>query len=212
MKKRLMFLALAAMGLASCNGGFKKGADGMLYDIIIDKSGPRMMPGDFVSLNLTVKNDADSVIGSTYDLGRPAVQLMQKPQSKGDIYSALELLSEGDSAIIKLNIDSLTKGRPRPAGLKGKYQVYTIKVERVIAKGNLNDEVFRGRYMDYMKSLADQAKKQEPAKVQKYVTDNKLKVTKTASGLDYVITKDGAGIKPITGDTVVVNYVGKFLN
>ena len=35
MKKNLMFLALASMGLASCNGGFKQGDGGMLYDIHI---------------------------------------------------------------------------------------------------------------------------------------------------------------------------------
>ena len=33
MKKNLIFLALAAVGLASCNGGFKKGAHGLLYNI-----------------------------------------------------------------------------------------------------------------------------------------------------------------------------------
>ena len=33
-----MFLALATIGLASCNGGFKKGDAGMLYNIYVDKS------------------------------------------------------------------------------------------------------------------------------------------------------------------------------
>src|ERR1700749_4388270 len=119
MKKRLMFLALAAIGLASCNGGFKKGEGGMLYNIITDKSGPTIQPGDFVSLNLTLKTDADSVVGSTYENGLPFMQPIQKPQTKGDVISGIEMLSEGDSAIIKVNIDTLTKGHPRPPSLKG---------------------------------------------------------------------------------------------
>jgi FKBP-type peptidyl-prolyl cis-trans isomerase len=212
MKKGLIFLALASIGLASCNGGFKKGEGGMLYNIISDKSGPSIKEGDFVSINYIIKNDADSVLSSSYEMGHPAPQLMPKPHSKGDIIAGLALLSEGDSAIIKTNIDSLSKGQPRPQGLKGKYMIYVIKVEKVIAKGNLSDQVFQGRYMAYVKSLSDEAKKQEPANIQKYIADNKLKVSKTASGLNYIVTKEGAGPKPAQGDTVVVNYVGKFLN
>jgi FKBP-type peptidyl-prolyl cis-trans isomerase FkpA len=211
MKRKLMFLALAAIGLASCNG-FKKGDSGMLYNIVVNKNNPRIMPGDFIALNVTLKTDADSLLGSTYESGRPYMNFMQKPQSKGDIYSAFEKLGEGDSAIVKLNIDSLSKGHPRPAGMKGKYQVYFIKVEKVIAKGNLSAEVFKGRYMDYVNHIGDAAKKEEPVKIKKYIADNNLKVTTTASGLNYVITAPGTGPSPVNGDTVVVSYIGKFMN
>jgi FKBP-type peptidyl-prolyl cis-trans isomerase FkpA len=213
MKKRLMFFALAAIGLAGCIGGFKKGDGGMLYKIIVDKDGPSIKPGDFVSLNLTFKNDADSVLGSTYDNGMPYMKMIPKPQQKGDIFSGFELLSEGDSAIIKLNIDSLTKGQPRPAGVKGKYQVYLVKIEKVIPKGNLSDQVFQGRvqayYTAYLDKLKKVAKSAEPGKIKKYIADNNLKVTKTDSGLYYQVTKQGTGIKPGPGDTVVVNYTLK---
>lgn len=207
-----MFLALAAIGLASCNGGFKKGDAGLLYNIIVDKAGPSIQPGDFIAVNFIIKNDADSVLASSYETGNPAPQIVQKSNAKGDVISGLMLLSEGDSAVFKTNIDSLTKGAPRQAGLKGKYMVYVIKVEKVIAKGNLSDDVFKGRYMAYFKSMGDAAKKQEPIKMKKYITDNNLKVTTTASGLNYVITKEGTGPKPALGDSVVVNYVGKFVN
>jgi FKBP-type peptidyl-prolyl cis-trans isomerase FkpA len=213
MKRKLMFLALAGLGLASCNGGFKKGQGGLLYDIITDKGGPTIKTGDFVSLNLTLKNDADSLLGSTYDNGLPAMQMFPKSSQKGDIVSGIEMLSEGDSAVIKVNIDTLTKGHPRPAGIKGKYEIYYIKILKVIPKGNLTDQVFQGRAQAYYTSVVaaakDKAKKEEPGKIQKYIADNKLNVTKTDSGLYYVITKQGSGIKPIPGDTVVVNYTLK---
>lgn len=207
-----MFLALAAIGLASCNGGFKKADGGLLYNIITDKGGPKIQPGDFVSLNLTLKTDADSVIGSTYDNGIPFMNAIQKSQTKGDIISGIALLSEGDSAVIKINIDTMTKGHPRPPALKGKYQVYIIKVEKVIPKGKLTDLDFQGQVQAYQKSVLESIKKAEPVKIKKYIDDNKLNVTKTDSGLYYVVTKQGAGAKPIAGDTVVVNYTGMFLN
>jgi FKBP-type peptidyl-prolyl cis-trans isomerase FkpA len=212
MKKGLIFLALAAMGLASCNGGFKKGEGGLLYNIVSDKSGPSIKEGDFLAFDYTQKNDADSVIISTFENGQPVPFVMRKPPFKGDAIAGLSLLSEGDSAIIKVNIDSVSKGQPRQPGVKGKYMVYIIKVEKVIAKGNLSDEVFQGRCKAYMTSLGDLIKKREPVKIEKYIADNNLKVTKTASGLNYVVSKEGSGAKPAPGDTVVVNYVGKFLS
>ena len=212
MRKNLLIIAVAALGLASCKGGFKQADGGLLYNIRVDKSGPTVKVGDFISLNLILKTEGDSVLGSTYELGRPVPQLMQKEQHKGDISTGIMLLSEGDSATIKLSIDSMfKKGAPRPPGIKGKYLVYEIKVEKVIPKGNLSDVVFQGRISEYFKQQADAIKKVEPAKIKKFVEDKKLKTTTTASGLQYVITKPGAGPTPALGDTVVVNYTGRLL-
>ena len=210
MKKNLMFLAFAALGLASCNGGFKKGEGGLLYDIHVDKGGAKIKEGDFVSLNLIAKTDGDSVLMSTYEQGRPILTLLQKAQTGGDIFAGLKLLAEGDSATLKTNIDSMyKKGMKRP-NLKGKYVVYEIKVEKVIPKGKLADTAFNNRITAYMKGQADIMKKQEPAKIKKYIADNKLTVTTTPSGLDYVITKPGIGDKPLVGDTAEVFYTAKF--
>jgi len=203
-----MFLALATIGLASCNGGFKKGDAGMLYNIHTDKSGPNVKIGDFLIVNLTVKNDADSLLFSTYDNGRPAPLVLQAG-TKGDVYDGMRFLSEGDSATIKVFADSVMKKGQRPPNFKGKYIVYTLKVEKVIAKGTQTDAVFQGNIATYMKAQTDKLKGEEPAKIQKYIADNKLSVTKTAEGLNYVITKQGSGPMPVDGDTVLVNYVGK---
>ncbi|MDP9080976.1 MAG: FKBP-type peptidyl-prolyl cis-trans isomerase [Bacteroidota bacterium] len=212
MKKRLVFLALAAIALASCNGGFTKGDGGMEYKILDDKSGPSIKEGDFISFNFIVKTDADSVLQSTYEKGQPIRMPVPKLTGKGNIMTPFSTFSEGDSAIIKVNIDSMSKGHPRPKELKGKFLVYVIKVEKVIAKGNLSDTVFQGRVRDYIKNLSEEAKAKEPAAIKKYIDDNKLKVTTTASGLNYVITQQGSGPLPVVGDTVVVNYTGRFMN
>ena len=216
MKRKLMFLALAAVGLAGCNGGYQKAPGGLLYDIVVDKAGPSIQPGDFMSIDITMKNDADSVLGTTYDQGVPYMHLFPKPQQKGDIFSGIEYLSEGDSAIIKTNIDSLYKTGARPPGLKGKYQTYIIKVEKVIQKGHLDEQVFEGRMKDYYTKAIDAAKQKakdaEPGKIKKYIADNNLKVTTTPDGLNYLVTKMGTGEKPAVGDTVSVYYVGKFVD
>jgi len=211
MKRNLMFLAFAALGLAACNGGFKKGEGGLLYNVHSGKGGPTIKEGDFISVNLVAKTDGDSVLFSTYKQGQASLTVVPKAQSKGDIYAGLKLLAEGDSATIKTNIDSIIKkGQPRPP-FKGKYIVYEVKVEKVIAKGNLSDTVFQGRVRTYMKAQSDILKNAEPAKIKKYIDDNKLTVTTTASGLNYVITKPGTGDKPMVGDTAEIFYAAKFI-
>ncbi|TFF35807.1 FKBP-type peptidyl-prolyl cis-trans isomerase [Mucilaginibacter psychrotolerans] len=213
MRKNVMLIALAAIGLASCKGGFKQAEGGLLYDINVDKPGETIKTGDFMSLNLVLKTDGDSVIYSTYEQGRPVINAMPKAQQKGDIISGFALLSEGDSATFKMNIDSVfKKGQPKPPGIKGKYLIYNVKVEKVIPRGNLSEVVFQGRISEYMKAQADAVAKAEPAKLKKYADDNKLKTTTTASGLVYEISAPGSGANIAIGDTAVVNYTGKLIN
>jgi FKBP-type peptidyl-prolyl cis-trans isomerase FkpA len=209
MRKSFMYLAVAAIGLASCNSGLKKGEGGLLYSIHEDKDGAAVKEGDFISVNLIAKTDADSVLFNSYDTGKPVPTLMPKPQFKGDIYAGMLKLSEGDSATIKVNADSAFKSTPKPPNFKGKYIVYQVKVVKVIPKGKLSDQVFNGRISDYFKAEGNKMKAQEPGKISKYIADNNVKATKTASGLYYEITKQGNGPKIGKGDTAVVNYVGK---
>jgi FKBP-type peptidyl-prolyl cis-trans isomerase FkpA len=93
MKRKLMFLALAAVGFASCNGGLQKGDGGLLYNIIVDKPTPKIQVGDFVDINFVIKNDADSTLVSSYKKGNPVPPIMQKAKTKPDNYSALLLMS-----------------------------------------------------------------------------------------------------------------------
>jgi FKBP-type peptidyl-prolyl cis-trans isomerase FkpA len=212
MKKNLMFLALAAIGLASCNGGYKKGENGLLYNIYTDKSGPKIKEGDFILANLVIKRDDDSVLMSTYEQGRATPLVLPKPQFKGDVFDAMQLLAEGDSASIKVNADSVFKKGVKPATFKGKYVIYNLKIVKLIPKGTANDQVFHETINKYMASLATIDKDAEPAKIKDYIAKNKLNVAKTDSGLYYVITKPGTGALIANGDTAVINYTGKLLS
>lgn len=214
MKKNLFFLTVAALAFASCNGGFTKSDNGMLYKIYTDKPGATIKVGDFVSLNLTAKTDKDSLLGSSYDAGRPAQLLIAKPMYKGDLYSGLMLLSEGDSAAIKIDADTSFKksGQPKPPGFKGKYVNYTFKIEKVIPKGTMDDKAFQEKIGQYFKAVGDKARADEPIKIKKYIADKNLKPIQTQSGLNYVITQAGSGDKLAVGDTAVIDYTGRLLN
>ncbi len=212
MKKSLILVFAAALGLAACGGSFQKGPAGLMYKIHKDAEGDSIKEGDFVSLNIIAKTDADSVLFDSYEVDRPSQTLVPKPMYDGDLFTAIKKLSKGDSATIKVNIDSAEKkNQPRPQGIKGQYIVYTIKIEDVIAKKNLKEEDFQMKVNNYFKGEIDKAKKAEAGKVEAYVKEKNLKTTKTASGLQYVITKEGSGAKPVAGDSVTVHYTGMLL-
>ena len=213
MRKLVIVLGLAVTGLTACNN-FEKGEGDMLYKIQNDKSGENIKVGDFVAFKAIEKTEGDSVLYSSYDYDRPSLMIVEKSLFKGDLISGLALMSEGDSAIFKINIDSMVEkmGRPRPTDASKKYLVYNIKIDKVIPKGTLSDSLFRGKIDEFLKVESEHAKSSEGAKVKAYVSSKGLKPAVTASGLNYVISKEGAGSKANPGDTVMVNYTGMFLS
>src|ERR1700709_569536 len=113
MKKNWKFLAVIALGLAGCKGGFKQGDAGTLYKVVDHTSGSQgIKEGDFVNIEWVIKTDGDSVLTSTYETGHPVAAMVPKSQFKGDLQSILLLLNEGDSAIVKNNIDTMLKKTP----------------------------------------------------------------------------------------------------
>ncbi len=215
MKKTLIILSLAALAITGCQQ-FKKGEGGMLYKIHTDKDGPTIKDGDFISINVVQKTDDDSVMYSSYEYDRPAFLNVQKPGYKGDIFSALGLLSEGDSATFKMDIDTLEaamkkQGNPSQTRPKGKYIVYTFTVKKVIPKGTKTDSVFNATIQEFLKKEIDIAKNSETAKINKFIASKSYTPQTTASGLRYVVTHQGAGPAAAKGDTVEVNYTVSLL-
>ena len=213
MKKNLIILSVALLALSSCQQ-FKKGEGEMMYQIHEDKTTPKINEGDFVSVWAVQKTENDSVIYSSYDYDRPSFLPQQKPAFKGDLYTAIGMLSEGDSATFKISLDSMTAkmNTPRPENIKGKYMVYTLKVDKVIPKGNSTDQVFQAKVEEFFKAEQEKAKNNENARLKAYIQKEKLKPTVTASGLNYVVTQEAKGPIAKPGDTVEVDYTGKFLS
>src|SRR5699024_477033 len=77
---------------------------------------------------------------------------------------------------------------------------------------NNEDYGFQDRAKAYFSELQEKAKANEPIRIKNYIANNKLAVTTTSSGLNYVITGPGNGAKPSVGDTAVVNYTGKLFS
>lgn len=205
-RKLIVAAGIALVMLQSCGDGFKTSEDGLKYKIHTDNGGEKIKLGDYVTLNMIYKTDGDSVLFDSYKYGQPVRLMMAEPQFKGDLFSALELLSQGDSATFYINADSLMKvfGQQRPAFInEGSFLTFDVKIEKVMSEQQMQEE---------MNAEAAKQADLEKVNIDKYITDNKLTTETTASGLQYMIRKQGSGDKPSVGDTVFVNFEGRLLN
>ncbi|NNU34888.1 peptidylprolyl isomerase [Mucilaginibacter sp. S1162] len=185
------------------------GANGTQYKILSNSTGNKIKINDVITFHVTQKTDKDSLLSSTYQTGRPA---QAQVQPTGDLMDIFPLLALNDSVLVKVPTDTIfkTQENNRPPFLpKGSNLFILIKIIKVQSLAEAMAD--RDKAMAAAKEEAAKMEAQEAVIADKYVTDHKLIVTTTASGLKYKITKAGTKPKPAVGDTVVVNYVGHTL-
>lgn len=205
----VLFTAFALTANAQSNA--QRTPKGALYTIFTQSAGDKIKLNDVITFNIIQKTDKDSVLASSYTLGHPIKLQVQAPDAVTDpilinLMEVMPLVAKNDSLLIRVPTDTLLKGheesRP-PFFPKGSYLNLYIKITNV---QTLNDAI-----AERNAEMAT-AKANEAIAANKYITDNKLVLKTTASGLKYAIIKTGLKPKPLSGDTVLVNYVGRLLN
>jgi FKBP-type peptidyl-prolyl cis-trans isomerase len=204
-------LGIALISITACNNnGFKKTKDGLEYRIVKDeKGGKSPKDGDIVSIHIKV-HVGDSVLMDSRKMNNNTpldIPLMPALSSfKGDWPEGLKMLTPGDSAIFMVPVDSLKKINQGqlPKWMKsGDKITYDVVLVSVKSESEVNQE---------HQQKAAQQKEIDDKILQEYFTQNNLKPTKTASGLYYIIEKEGTGATPAPGQMVTVNYTGKTLD
>jgi FKBP-type peptidyl-prolyl cis-trans isomerase FkpA len=185
--------------------GYLKTSRGLYYKIIVDAKNPKGKMGDIIKMNLAYLTQKDSTLFSTYDEEMGPVQFtIGPPTFSGDPMEGFALLGEGDSAIFLMPADSAYRDQEMPPFAKpGEFVKIHVNVLSMMTK-----EEFEKKKTEEMKS---QMEKDEVI-IENYLTTKGLKAQKTASGLYYIIEKQGDGAKAEAGKSVTVNYTGKFLD
>ncbi|MEC3879025.1 FKBP-type peptidyl-prolyl cis-trans isomerase [Parapedobacter sp. 10938] len=213
MKKSIFSLGLAIAILGSACQQFEKGSGGLQYKIVKDNGQPKAQAGDLLSVHLTVTSDRDSLLQSTYKIGLPQIVNIAPDSAEGlypgDYNSMFRMLGEGDSAVFKLDLDTMAAKtmRPKPE-IADKYIIFNVKVNKHFKKGDLTDSALYAEVNTYFDAEIEKLKTSEEGKIANYIKENNLEPLKTASGLQYIIVEEGTGEKPVAGDTVQVNYTG----
>lgn len=218
MKKKIILLsAIAGILFTTACQNFEKGPGGLEYKIVKDAGNDKAVSEDFLAVDMIVKSDRDSVLSSTYDLEFPQIVNIAPDTVPGiydgDYNTMFKLLGEGDSAVFKINLDTMSAnvGQPKP-DFADQHIIFNVKVRKHFKKGDLDDSTFFSQVDEYYKEVMDELKDSEEKKLASYVSKNKLEPQKTESGLQYIIDDKGSDQMPEDGDTVVVNYVGSLTN
>ncbi|HSZ24724.1 MAG TPA: FKBP-type peptidyl-prolyl cis-trans isomerase [Cytophagaceae bacterium] len=186
---------------------YKKSPNGLLYKFFVNKEGVNAKSGDVLRLNFALKTEKDSLLRSTFKEGNPAELPLRSSPYKGSLEEGLMMMSVGDSASFLVNADSLFAKvffTPLPPFIrKGSNVEFVIKMIHIMTEEEYKKEK--------EKTTAEMVAKEDQT-IQEYLTKNNLKGTKTASGLYYVQTAAGNGVKAEKGKTVSVHYTGKLLN
>ncbi len=189
-KNNLLLVASLGLLLASCKSGPKKTPGGIDYTVEKSGNGAKLKIGDTILVHFTSYLN-DSMIMSTRQHSSNAVPIViTKSNDKYDLMDGFAQLTEGDSALFIMPVDSM-KEKPPFVKPGDKFKV--------------------GFYVESVYSAAKQTAKDEKA-IKEYVEKNKLKATKTEKGVYVAVTQEGTGEKPKNGDTVSMNYTGKLLD
>jgi FKBP-type peptidyl-prolyl cis-trans isomerase FkpA len=216
MLKKLSVVMLAAMTLAGCNKNRVEVVEGVKIQFHNhDDKAKKLKEGDIISFLVTVKTGADSLLSPPVDVTKPARDMIQpKGQGgfKGSFQDGLRLLAIGDSATIYVPVDSLAKsGAQLPPFLKKGTDIkYTVKIVKVQSKAEFEKDMAAEQAKAKVESEARKA--QLPQLMADFVKKSGLAFKTTASGLQYVMLKEGTGDSPKNGNMCKCMYKGTFMD
>jgi len=186
--------------------GFSAGKQGVYYKLIkIGESEVKVKTTDYITADIEYRTLADSLFFS----GRRKLQL-QNTESEGSIESCFTMLSEGECAEFIISADSffmrtLETSLPAflPAGSMMKVKLDIVEIQ-TLAEYTKEKEAF----LHWIEDFGDY----EKIVLQQYLEEEQLPVELSSSGLLHLTLHEGNGKKIEKGDTLTVNYEGRFLN
>lgn len=186
--------------------GFSKGKQGIYYQLhSIGESSRKAGYGDYITADIQYLTMEDSV----FFTGRRKLQL-QKTRTKGSIDQCFIMLREDEKATFILSADvffveTLETSLPEflPSGSKFKVTIDIIEIQ--------TEKEYKKEKEAFLNWIEDFGE-YEKVILQQFLAEEKIPVQPSASGLFHLMIKEGTGEKITLGDTVTVNYEGKFLN
>jgi len=171
------------------------------YEVAEDGKQPAL--GDFVRVQMVYAYE-DSILFDTRGQKRDFEMKLEEPVFEGDIYAAVALMKEGDSAGFLIDATQFfTKlagnpGQPAPDFVEeGVNMTFDVKLTQVMTPEEHQAEI---------SERIEKRKNEEPIVLQKYLEANNMSEKPLESGLYFVNIRDGKGKKPEMGDVLTINF------
>ena len=213
MKKYLSLVLVFAAFLTSCSDGenkmlgYEKSETGLYYRFYEENQGENPETMEFLDVILSCKiNDTVDVIPEN----RMILQMVE-PMFAGDLFEGIKMMHRGDSASFIVRTDSTFYtlfGTSIPFG----FTVNDIMKFNIRLNDFYPESEFASKQIEYMKNTFVEETAKAENELNNYLKENKINATPTSTGLYYVKSKDGNGVKPQVGQEVEVHYTGKLLD
>ena len=207
--KKIVLLSLAVgMLLASCQNnaknksyeGYDRTSNGLYYKFYEQNGGdnPQEMEILDVFMSCTI-NDTSIIIPKN----RMIIQMMES-MFVGDIFEGIKMMHIGDSASFLVRADSTFYTLFQSPVLPNEFNVDDMMKFEIRLNDFYPESEFAAKQIEYMKNNFPEETLMSENELNKYFKDNNIKPITTASGLNYVVTKEGNGEKPQIGTIVAI--------
>lgn len=193
---------------------------GLKHTFYTNNKGALPKIGDLVSLHMRITDAKGAVIRNSFSEGKPILFPLKYPHFEADIYEAVALMSEGDSADFWVNADSMYQKifrKPFPEtmthGSDLKVTIKTLKIRSQRAYKEEQTSFYNSNLKESPEVIAKRKKKEE-AQIQEYIKKSGFQFTKTTKGTYYSIVekKLAQDNLPKENKAVVFNYIGQLID
>lgn len=209
--KIVILLGLCLAFLHACNKfskypGYKRLPHGVFYQLhTMGEDTSRPHPGDFITVNLTYLTMKDSV----FFHGTRKLQVSE-PVYEGAIDECFGMLSEDESATFIIpanNFFTITLQTALPRFILPEDPI-KVKIELLEMQSEQDYMKEKEAFLSWIEDFGDY----EKVILKQFIEEEKLDVSPLPSGIYYLNIRPGTGKKVEVGDTVTVEYEGRFLN
>jgi len=202
----VFLILLFSCGNDSPYPGFKRGKHGIYYQLHkIGESSKKARYGDYITSDIIYKTMKDSM----FFHGRRKLQLV-KQHGRGSIEECFKMLTVDDSATFIISADefftkTLETSLPEfiPAMSKMKVSLNIIEIQTQTEYQNE-----KKAFLNWIEDFGEY----EKVILKQFLMEEKIDVQPSGSGLYYLKITEGKGKSIEKGDTITINYEGKFLN
>ena len=214
MKKTLsgLLLVVFAISIVSCvndNIRFEKHESGLEFKIIEKGQGEKVKLEDVMVLNFSYEKEGGEIIFESNKSDRKYLRKVAAPSHKGGSFEdGIMLLSEGDSAVFRINAESFLR-------YSESYSILPKNItseDFIIVKLRVIEIIEREEYDAIITEKFHKDKESEMAVLENYLKNANITDSPTESGIYYIEQKKGTGPKAELGNSVSVHYTLKLVD
>ncbi len=185
---------------------YSEGSGGIYYKLIkIGELSKKAQYGDYITADISYLTMNDSV----FFKGRRKLQL-SSPGFTGSIDECFTMLAKGDSASFIISADQFfnkTLENSLPGFIKPN-NMMKVSIGIIEIQTQSEYEKEKEAFLRWIDDFGEY----EKIVLQQFLRQEQLPVKATSSGMYYLKIHEGKGKKIALGDTITINYEGKFLN